>query len=162
VLRHLPGVPPADRLDAARRFLAQPAHGLGAEQVEQWADEALGVTEASDHAALFAPGSRAEVPLIGTVRTPRGTFTVSGQIDRLAVTDNEVLIVDFKTNRPPPAAATDVPLAYRRQLALYRALLRGIYPTRQVRAFLLWTAAPLLMEIDPESLDRSMPYAAVP
>lgn len=162
VLRHLPGVPPADRLDAARRFLAQPAHGLGADQAEQWAGEALAVTEASDHAALFAPGSRAEVPLIGTVRTPRGTFTVSGQIDRLAITDSEVLIVDFKTNRPPPAAATDVPLAYRRQLALYRALLQGIYPKHRVRAFLLWTAAPLLMEIDPESLDRSMPYAAVP
>jgi len=55
-----------------------------------------------------------------------------------------------------------VPLAYRRQLALYRALLGGIWPGRTVRAFLLWTAAPLLMEIDAETLDRSMPYAGAP
>ena len=107
----------------ARRFLAQPGHGLSAEEIESWTAEALAVTEAAAHAALFAEGSRAEVPLIGTVKTRRGTFTVSGQVDRLAVTDSEVLIVDYKTNRPPPDATTGVALAYRRQLALYRALL---------------------------------------
>jgi ATP-dependent helicase/nuclease subunit A len=160
LLRHLPGLPAAERAAAARRFLAQPAHGLAPEDVEHWADEALAVTEAPAHAALFAPGSRAEVPLIGTLQTPRGTFTVSGQVDRLAVSDTEVLIVDYKTNRPPPESAEDVALVYRRQLALYRALLQRIYPGRTVRAFLLWTAAPRLMEIAAETLDKSMPYAA--
>ena len=100
--------------------------------------------------------------MIGTVRTPRGTFTVSGQVDRLAVSDREVLIVDYKTNRPPPAAADGVALAYRRQLALYCALLREIYPSHHVRAFLLWTATPRLMEIDAETLDSSMPYSGAP
>ena len=150
------------RPGAARRFLAQPAHGLAAEEIDLWAKEALAVTEAPAHAALFAEGSRAEVPLIGTVQTRRGTFTVSGQVDRLAVTEHEVLIVDYKTNRPPPDAADGVALAYRRQLALYRSLLQAIYPGRSVRAFLLWTAAPRLMEIDGETLDKSMPYAATP
>jgi ATP-dependent helicase/nuclease subunit A len=162
LLRHLPALPPADRIEAARRFLAQPGHALSLEEVEGWAAEALAVTEAAGHASLFAEGSRAEVPLIGTVKTRRGTFTVSGQVDRLAVTDTEVLIVDYKTNRPPPDASTGVALAYRRQLALYRALLAEIYPTHTVRAFLLWTATPRLMEIDAKTLDESMPYAAAP
>jgi ATP-dependent helicase/nuclease subunit A len=160
LLRHLPALPVAARAAAARRFLAQPAHGLTDEEISLWVDEVLAVTEAPNHAALFAEGSRAEVPLIGTVKTPRGTFTVSGQVDRLAVSASEVLIVDYKTNRPPPQSTADVALAYRRQLALYRALLAGIYPGRTVRAFLLWTAAPLLMEIDAEMLGKSMPYAA--
>ncbi|MBS0221038.1 MAG: double-strand break repair helicase AddA [Proteobacteria bacterium] len=160
LLRHLPAVPPAERAAAARRFLAQPALGLTTEDADQWAAEALAVTEAPEHAPLFAPGSRAEVPLIGTVKTPRGTFTVSGQVDRLAVSEREVLIVDYKTNRPPPVDPAHVPLAYRRQLALYRALLGAIYPGRTVRAFLLWTSALQLMEIDPGILDKSMPYAA--
>ena len=85
--------------------------------------------------------------------------SISGKIDRLAVTPEKVLIVDYKTNRPPPEAASQVALAYRRQLALYRALLAEIYPGRTVRAFLLWTAVPLLMEIDAKTLDESMPYA---
>ncbi|HYR67943.1 MAG TPA: PD-(D/E)XK nuclease family protein, partial [Reyranella sp.] len=162
LLRHLPSLAAGERPPAARRFLAQPAHGLTEEEIAALTDEALAVTEAASHAALFAESSRAEVPLIGTVRTPRGSFTVSGQVDRLAVSEREVLIVDYKTNRPPPLLAAEVPLAYRRQLALYRALLGGIWPGRTVRAFLLWTAAPLLMEIDAETLDRSMPYAGAP
>ena len=160
LLRHLPALAPAERAAAARRFLAQPAHGLTQEETAEWADEALAVTEAPDHAALFGQESRPEVPLIGTVRTPRGTFTVSGQVDRLAISGRDVLIVDYKTNRPPAQSPADVPLPYRRQLALYRALLSDIYPGQQVRAFLLWTAAPLLMEIDAKTLDNSMPYAA--
>ena len=162
LLRHLPALPSVEREQAARRFLAQPGHDLSAEEIESWVAEALAVTEGPGHAALFAEGSRAEVPLIGTVNTRRGSFTVSGQIDRLAVTDREVLIVDYKTNRPPPDVATGVALAYRRQLALYRALLAEIYPRHAVRAFLLWTATPQLMEIDAKTLDDSMPYAAGP
>jgi ATP-dependent helicase/nuclease subunit A len=162
LLRHLPFFPAADRGASARRFLSQPAHGLSEAEVAEWSDEALAVTESPDHRALFSSTSRAEVPLIGSVRTPRGTFTVSGQVDRLAVLEREVLIVDYKTNRPPPATAAEVPLIYRRQLALYRALLGDIYPDRQVRAFLLWTSTPSLMEIDAATLDNSMPYAAAP
>jgi ATP-dependent helicase/nuclease subunit A len=160
LLRHLPALPMAARAPAAERFLTHQAHGLTAEEISHWTQEVLAVTDAPGHAALFAEGSRAEVPLIGTVKTPRGTFTVSGQVDRLAVSEREVLIVDYKTNRPPPASAAGVALAYRRQLALYRTLLAAIYPGRTVRAFLLWTAVPLLMEIDAETLDKSMPYAA--
>jgi ATP-dependent helicase/nuclease subunit A len=158
LLRHLPTLPVGERDAAARRFLAQPAHGLSEAEVAEWADEALAVTESPAHKDLFAEGSRAEVPLIGTVKTPRGTFTVSGQVDRLAVTGSEILIIDYKTTRPPPDAAQGVALAYRRQLALYRALLGAIYPRHRVRAFLLWTAAPRLMELDAETLDASMPY----
>ncbi len=159
LLRHLPALAALDRAAAARRFLAQAAHGLDEAEIASWAAEALAVTEAPGHQALFAEGSRAEVPLIGSVRTPRGLFTVSGQVDRLAVTAREVLIIDYKTNRPPPAEAGGVALAYRRQLALYRALLGEIYPSHTVRAFLLWTATPRLMEIDAETLDSSMPYS---
>ena len=160
LLRHLPALPSVERELAARRFLAQPGHGLSTEEIGAWTVEALAVTEVPGHAALFAEGSRAEVPLIGTVRTRRGSFTVSGQVDRLAVSGREVLIVDYKTNRPPPGDKSGVALAYRRQLALYRALLADIYPSHTVRAFLLWTATPKLMEIDAKTLDESMPYAA--
>ena len=158
LLRRLPEIPAAKRARTAERFLSRPALGLSKVEIAGWTREALAVTEAPDHALLFAAGSRAEVPLIGTVKTPHGRFTVSGQVDRLAVSDREVLIVDYKTNRPPPRAPSEVALAYRRQLALYRALLGEIYPGRRVRAFLIWTAVPRIMEIDGETLDRSMPY----
>ncbi len=46
--------------------------------------------------------------------------------------------------------------AYVRQLALYRAVLRQLYPTRIVRAALLWTEAPELMEISASALDAAL------
>jgi ATP-dependent helicase/nuclease subunit A len=38
---------------------------------------------------------------------------ISGQIDRLAVTPDRVLIADFKTNRPPPDSAENTPRLFR-------------------------------------------------
>jgi ATP-dependent helicase/nuclease subunit A len=85
--------------------------------------------------------------------------TVSGQVDRLSVTQAAVLIGDFKTNREPPRRIEDVPPAYVRQLALYRALLRKLYPDRPVRAALVWTEVPDLMELSEALLDRALEEA---
>jgi ATP-dependent helicase/nuclease subunit A len=73
------------------------------------------------------------------------------------VTKKEVLIVDFKTNHAPPKAASDAPKAYIRQLALYRGVLGKLYPLLAVRAALLWTETPELMEISSPALDAEHP-----
>jgi len=61
-----------------------------------------------------------------------------------------------KTNRPAPRRPDEVPPAYLKQLALYRAVLRRIYPDRPVRAALVWTDVPDLMEISADALDRAL------
>ena len=105
----------------------------------------------------FGDGSRAEVSIAGRLERPgRPPALVSGQIDRLVVTPGEVLIVDFKTNHAPPVLAAEAPLAYVRQLALYRAVLGKLYPQRPVRAALLWTETPELMEISTPALDAQL------
>jgi ATP-dependent helicase/nuclease subunit A len=77
---------------------------------------------------------------------------LSGQIDRLVVEENRVLVVDFKTLRPPPATEAQVAPIYLRQLALYRSALGRIYPDHEIRCALLWTEGPRLMPISPERL----------
>ncbi len=75
-------------------------------------------------AQLFAPGSRAEVPIVGRIPRPDGDVErVPGQLDRLIVTDDAILIADYKTDGIVPGRIEDVPLPYIAQLALYRALL---------------------------------------
>ena len=100
------------------------------------------VLEDARFAELFAPGSRAEVPIIGKLTVDGDKVRVSGQIDRLAVTQAAVLIADFKTNRPAPRRIEDVPQSYVRQLALYRAVLAKLYPDKPLRAALIWTEVP--------------------
>jgi ATP-dependent helicase/nuclease subunit A len=114
------------------------------------AQEAIGVIEA--HPGFFGPDSRAEVPVVGVV----GATAVAGQVDRLVVAEDEVRILDFKSNRQPPARPEDAPQAYVAQLALYRALVAPLYPGRRVRCILVWTAGPSISEIPPEALDAAL------
>ena len=106
--------------------------------------------------AVFAAGSRAEVEIAGRIAAGGGTAEVAGRIDRLAVTDGQVLIVDYKTNRPAPERLEEAPADYVGQLALYRALLAKLYPKKAVAAAILWTERPALMEIPSQSLDEAL------
>jgi hypothetical protein len=106
---------------------------------------ALGVLEDPRFAEVFGPGSRAEAALAG--RVPSLAAAIDGRIDRLVITPDRVLIVDFKTRRPAPDRVEDVEPAYVLQLALYRAVLTALYPGRTVEAALVWTDGPRLMPV---------------
>ena len=155
LLQSLPELPPGARAGACRRFLARPALALDAAARAEIAAAALGVMAEPAFAAVFAPGSRAEVAIAGTLPGPG--LVLSGQIDRLAVTEAEVLAVDYKTGRTPPEEAAATPAAYLRQMAAYRAGLRAIYPCHRVRCALLWTEGPRLMPLADALLDRHAP-----
>ena len=89
---------------------------------------------------LFSDNSLAEVPVIGTVDEQ----PISGQIDRLIIKENEVMIVDFKTNRFVPIKT---PENYQKQLKAYRDLIKNIFPDKIVKSYLLWTENMTLVEV---------------
>jgi len=153
LLQSLPELSTGERRDAARRFLALPTHGLSTKEQDEIGRETLAVLDHPDFAVIFGPGSQGEVPLVGLVEG----HALSGQIDRLVVEQNRVLIIDFKTLRPPSATETEVAPIYLRQLALYRAALGRIYPEHEIRCALLWTEGPRLMPISPERLAGYLP-----
>jgi ATP-dependent helicase/nuclease subunit A len=100
-----------------------------------------------DFQHLFSPDARTEVPLIGEILLEGKPFIVSGQVDRLLVMKDRVLVVDYKTNRPPVMNETDVPEIYRLQMLSYKLLLEKIYPDRTIQTALLWTAVPYLLPL---------------
>jgi len=155
LLEVLPDLAPEDRRAAAEQFLARPLHGLDEETRTKTLAEVMAVIEDAAFGTIFAPGSRAEVPIAGLIDGPDGPQAISGQIDRLAVTADSVLIVDYKSNRPPPLNPSDVPEIYWRQMAAYRAVIAEIYPDRAIRCALLWTDGPRLMELTGSRLDRT-------
>ncbi|HTW52167.1 MAG TPA: double-strand break repair helicase AddA [Stellaceae bacterium] len=153
LLQTLPELPPADRDAAAARFLALPVHALGADEQDDIRRETLAVLETPEFAALWGPHAQAEVPVVGLI----GGRALSGKIDRIVVTDERVLIVDYKTVRPPPTREDEIAPVYLQQLASYRAALERIYPDRPVACAILWTEAPHLMPISPALLERHLP-----
>jgi ATP-dependent helicase/nuclease subunit A len=157
LLQSLPDVAPGRRRDAALNYLAGNAGGWTDGECEALASGVLALIEDLRFAPVFAQGSRAEVSVAGRLDRPgRAPALVSGQLDRLVVTPDEVLIVDYKTNHAPPKLAAEAPAAYVRQLALYRAVLRKLYPQLPARAALLWTETPELMEISSPALDAQL------
>ncbi len=157
LLQSLPDLPADRRRNAAQKFLARNAPAWDELERHALAENVLAVIADSRFAAVFAEGSRAEVAIVGRLDLGGGRVAlVSGQIDRLVVTRNEVLIVDFKTNHAPPTEAADAPPAYLRQLALYRAVLAALYPRHAVRAALLWTETTDLMELSAPALDAEL------
>ena len=159
LLQSLPDVAADRRRKVADDYLARAGHELQSADRVRLAEQVMRVIDDARFRELFVSGSRAEVPIVGTLFNGSETVTVSGQVDRLSVTQAAVLIGDFKTNREPPRRIEDVPPAYVRQLALYRALLRKLYPDRPVRAALVWTEVPDLMELSEAILDRALEEA---
>ncbi|MBY0565743.1 MAG: double-strand break repair helicase AddA [Hyphomonadaceae bacterium] len=147
LLQRLPDIAPSQRAKSARNWLER--QGCDPTEIEAYATEALAVLDDQRFAAVFGPRSRAEAPIVGEARGK----LVSGIVDRLVVDDARVIVLDFKTGRPPPADVADVPASYALQLALYREVLRKIFPAKPVTCALLWTEKPLLMELPPSQLD---------
>jgi ATP-dependent helicase/nuclease subunit A len=157
LLQSLPEIATERRRDSALRYLARNADGWTEDQREDLAARVLSLIDETRFASVFGPGSRAEVSIAGRLDRRQGpAVLVSGQIDRLVVTPAEVLIVDYKTNHAPPAALPEAPVAYIRQLALYRAVLAKLYPQRPVRAALLWTETAEMLEIPASQLDAQL------
>ncbi len=154
LLQTLPDLPVARRRAAAEGYLGLQVHGLAAEERQIVVNEVMAVLENASFAALFGPDSRAEAPIVGLVDSRDGPEIVSGQVDRVVIREDEILIVDYKTNRPPPLREADVAEVYLRQMAAYRAILRQIWPDRPVRCALLWTDGPRIMALNDSLLDR--------
>lgn len=141
LLQLLPGIDPARRGAAARDWLAR--QGISDSLCDGIYNEVFAILDHPDFAPLFGPGSMAEVPITGLVN---GRL-VSGQIDRLLITDDCITIVDYKTNRPPPTDPADIPALYRSQMKAYADTLAVLYPGRVIRTYLLWTDGAAMVEI---------------
>ncbi|KAA0968527.1 double-strand break repair helicase AddA [Aureimonas fodinaquatilis] len=152
LLQVLPELPLQERQPAGERFLEKSAADWAQNERAALLASVTVILEDPQFAALFQPGSRAEVAIAGTVSLNGRSLPVNGLIDRLAIDGNEVLLVDYKTNRPFPARAEDVPKPHRLQLALYAALLAPLYPQHRIRAALLYTHGPALLTLNSDQL----------
>lgn len=154
LMQSLPDISREQRAASAQKYLARQENLDDADRATIQ-KQVLAILDDARFAPLFAPGSRAEVPIVGTV----AGRPVPGLVDRLVVTPEAVLIADYKTNRAPPRTLTETLSRYAgyvAQLALYREVLGKLYPGRPVRAALVWTETPELLEIPAKELDSAL------
>jgi ATP-dependent helicase/nuclease subunit A len=154
LLERLPDVAGTERARAGEVYLK--AQGLSPAEAAPLIEEALRVITHPEFGPVFGPGSRAEQPIVGSGPGLPPGLVVRGVIDRLLITADEALVLDFKTDRPPPARVEETSPAYLAQLASYRAVLAAALPGRAVRCALLWTQTPALMPVPDPLLDQAL------
>jgi ATP-dependent helicase/nuclease subunit A len=156
LLEHLPKLPKDAWAPAAEAFLRSHAAQLPDRLRREIAAETLAILHEPAMALLFGPGSRAEVAIAAEIPHPEGrgpALRLTGKIDRLVKAGETLLILDYKTNRPPPATPAEVADTYLFQLAAYRLCVARIFAKAKVEAALLWTDGPRVMKMPDELLD---------
>ncbi|PYE33131.1 DNA helicase/exodeoxyribonuclease V subunit A [Rhizobium sp. PP-F2F-G38] len=156
LLQVLPARAPEAREADAALYLSRAVPTWSEAQRDGIVRSVLAVIEDPALSELFSGTSRAEVSIMGTLRLGAREHAVSGRIDRLAVTDDCVVIADFKTNRDVPGDAGAVPMVYRTQLAIYREILRPLYPAHRFRCILVFTEGPSAIEVPEALLDAAL------
>ncbi|MBO6883507.1 MAG: double-strand break repair helicase AddA [Marivita sp.] len=149
LLEILPVVPSEQRQTAALRLVGE--HPLAVELIA----EALAVLDAQELSPFFAKTALAEVAVTATV----DVFPASplhGVIDRLVVTDNKIIAVDFKTNRTVPETEDQTPEGLLRQMGAYHAMLRQIYPDKEIETGILWTRTATYMPLSENRVTQAL------
>lgn len=144
LLEHLPDCPPNERLEMGRVLLASGEDVVEGEAADQMISEVNAIVNAPALQFLFAPDALAEVDITGTL--PNGA-RIHGAIDRLLVTPERILAVDFKSNQIVPKRPEDTPEGVLRQMGAYLSALRQIFPNRPIEMAILWTNSTNLMPI---------------
>ncbi len=145
LLEILPEISPKAQQSVAEKFIADYGQDLTKDAQSGVVSETINILRDPEFASIFGENSMAEVPITGLLEDGR---VISGQIDRLLVTNSDIWIIDYKTNRPPPTDPCKIPAIYQSQMQAYATTISKIYPNRTIHAALLWTDGPNLMPID--------------
>lgn len=143
LLETLPYIKDCDRFDAALRLMQKRMPETTEEERSKIVSDVLNILNSNNFKFLFSETSLSEVPVSGVVKNK----VINGRIDRLAITKDQVLIADYKSNRRIPQSAEEIPEAYIAQAKAYAQVLEKIYPDKKIRSFLIWTEEAKLWEI---------------
>jgi ATP-dependent helicase/nuclease subunit A len=156
LLQTLTEFDPQARGAAAERYLRRAVPLWPAAERQKLADSVLAILGDSRFAALHGEGSQAEVSIMGTIRLNGRDYAVSGRIDRMGASGDDVFILDYKTNLVAPDNHAAIPFAHRAQLALYREVLKPIFPGKTVHCLLVYTEGPHLYSLSEEELGKAL------
>jgi ATP-dependent helicase/nuclease subunit A len=94
---------------------------------------------------FFGDETLTEVPLMGDVEGQK----IRGIIDALTIKmdSQEVFILDYKTGSFHESYRDNPPESHVRQMALYKKVLKKIYPDYKVKSLLIWTEVGFVQEV---------------
>ena len=156
MLQILPDLPDGERHGAATRYAERSARHWAKSERESLVASVMAVLAQSGLSPVFSMQSQAEVSIMGTLTLNGRDFAISGRIDRLAVDKDRVILLDYKTNRVPPASLEAVSFSHKAQLAIYQEILKPLYPGKHFECVLVYTENAALLTIPDPMLAQAL------
>ncbi len=156
MLQALPDIPAEERAEAAKRYAERAARFWPAAERQVLIDSVLKLLQDQRLHAVFAVHAQAEISIMGTLTLEGREYAVSGRIDRLAVLSDSVVILDYKTNRVPPASEETIPFSHKAQLAIYREILKPLYPAMRIDCMLIYTENATIHTLSEQALASAL------
>ena len=160
LLELLPLIQEQEREAAARSICDGMVETALAGEAGPLIENALALIRDPSLAGIFAEDALCEAAFSAHVPT-LGDAPVFGTIDRLVVGADDVLVIDYKSNRSVPESPEQIPEGILRQLGAYAAAMAQIYPGRKIRTAILWTEARRLMDVPPNLAAAALGRATV-
>jgi len=152
----LPTLPLSERRASAYRYLERSVRDWSDTEKSLLVEQVFSVLENPVMSDVFATNSKAEVNIMGTLKLNGKDYAVSGRIDRLSDTGRQVIITDYKTNRMAPQDQAQIPSAHVAQLALYREIMKPLYPTKMISCALIYTTDASLFILSEAALQQAL------
>jgi len=116
--------------------------------LKDWLDIAIKNIRHANLQAVFEPDNSLHIYNECPVQYMHNEQLVSGIIDRLIITQDEVLIVDYKTHKgATPENIKKLSLAYQQQMKLYSSGIEKIWPEKRIKTCLLFTECSELVQM---------------
>jgi len=156
MLQALPDIPVEKRTEAAKRYAERAARFWPTVERRALVDSVVKLLEDQRLRAVFNVHAQAEISIMGTLTLESREYAVSGRIDRLAVLTDSVVIMDYKTNRVPPVTEETIPFAHKAQLAIYREILKPLYPAKRIDCMLVYTENATIHTLSEQALASAL------
>ncbi len=155
LLEHLPNAAQSDWPALAAMLLGSGPDAAGKHEIPELIAEVQPILTNPDLSMLFSKQTLAEVPVSAALKA-LGDQRIHGVIDRLVLSENTVLAVDFKTNVAVPDRPETCPEGLLRQMGAYAHALQLIYPAHKIETALLWTRTAKLMDLPHDLVTKAV------
>jgi ATP-dependent helicase/nuclease subunit A len=160
LLEVLPEIAPQQRETLGHLILSQGDEPASTEEAELLIRDAIRILNTPDLQWLFDDTALTEVAISAPLDALGGQ-RIHGSIDRLIVSQDRVLAVDYKTNAIVPDGPDSCPEGILRQMGAYAAALAAVYPEKRIETAILWTQTASLMPLPHDLVMQSLERGTV-
>ncbi|MEM6602931.1 MAG: double-strand break repair helicase AddA [Pseudomonadota bacterium] len=147
ILEIIPHIAPEKRETLIeKKLLSHMASGaLSEDDTHKTTTEIMALIENPEMMLLLSSDGFSEVPITGQIMS-LGGISISGQVDRMIITEETIIIADYKSDQAL-TETSPVKQNYVLQMAFYYYALKELYPDKKIETYIIGTAHSILRKI---------------